>query len=279
MSPGDEGQHNDPAARSPIRLPWDTEPQDKWRIQFQYTSLSGIAKNAYSLASDNTSEGGGFQYEKCPEIFLGRRGYGALRVAWDTNILIDYAQYGAPMWEADEFSPAIKEGRYQQELVALCELMHFWLLRDVRIRMPLRQLDDAKRRLSEQRRDLRLWQLMQFSAALSCISLDANIDENVEPFDSLSDGSSNDEWDKSLVEEAVVTGCHVFLTGDRSLKRRLGPMARKSFVQILSPTDLLDLLAETGELSLARVGQELLPDSHKWVHIMDAHERGYPGQA
>jgi len=130
MSRGDDGQHHDPTARSPIGLPWDTGPQDKWRIQFQYTSLSGIGKNEYSLASDNTSEGGGFQYEKCPEIFLGRRGYGALRVAWDTNILIDYTQYGSAIWEDGEFSPVIKDGRYRQELVALCELMYFWLIRD-----------------------------------------------------------------------------------------------------------------------------------------------------
>jgi hypothetical protein len=55
-------------------------------------------------------------------------------------------------------------------------------------------------------------------------------------------------------------------------------MARDSFVAVLSPTELLDFLAEAGELSFARIGQELLPDSHKYVHIMDAHENGYLGR-
>ena len=52
--------------------------------------------NRYSLAptDDEYIEGGGFFYENCPEIFLGRVGYGPLRVAWDTNVLIDYAEFG-----------------------------------------------------------------------------------------------------------------------------------------------------------------------------------------
>ena len=113
---------------------------------------------------------------------------------------------------------------------------------------------------------------------MSSISLDAEIDSNVNPFDTLRDGSSNDEWDKSLLEEAIATGCHIFLTGDRKLKRRLDRMARDSYVAILSPTGLLDSLAQADELSIAKIGQYLMPDSHKFVHILEAHESGYPYQ-
>jgi hypothetical protein len=57
----------------------------------------------YSLAPiDNPCpEGGGFFYENCREVFLGRIGYGPLRMAWDTNILIDYAEFGDLMWAED----------------------------------------------------------------------------------------------------------------------------------------------------------------------------------
>jgi hypothetical protein len=170
--------------------------------------------------------------------------------------------------------------------------MNLWMLRDIRIRMPFRQIRDAKLRLNnkpeelwekeiEQFRktqDIRLWQLEQFHAALACISLDAEIDANVEPFATLPEGSSNDDWDKSLLEESIATGCHVFLTGDRKLKKRLDDMARDSFVAILYPTELLDSLTQADEISFAKTGQYLMPDSHKFVHILEAHENGYPGQ-
>jgi hypothetical protein len=297
--PPDRGADNsssDPQlARHQISFPWDVEPLDRWKIQFHYTRFSDMCiekMNQYSLASNETSEGGGFQYEDCPEVFSGRNGYGALRVAWDTNILIDYAKYGQLIWAEDEFNPSVSEERYQEELIALNEIMNLWMLRDIRIRMPLRQIWDAKLRLDNKPEELwereieqfrktqaiRLWQLEQFHSALSCVSLDAEIDANVEPFAILPDECSNDEWDKSLLEEAIATGCHVFLTGDRKLKKRLDRMARDSYVSILSPTGLLDFLAEADELSFAKFGQYLMPDSHKFIHIMEAHENGYPHQ-
>ena len=147
--------------------------------------------------------------------------------------------------------------------------MNLWMLRDIRIRMPFRQIYDAKLRLESKpeefwkkeieqfrkTREIRLWQLEQFHSALSCISLDAEIDINVEPFATLDEESSNDDWDNSLLEEAIATGCHVFLTGDRKLKKRLDHMARDSYVAILPPTGLLDSLAQADELSIAKIGQ------------------------
>lgn len=283
-----------PAGRQ-ISLPWDTEPPNKWKIQFYYTRIFGThdkAMNQYSLASNDTSEGGGFQYEDCPDIFLNRDGYGALRMAWDTNILIDYAKYGQLIWEDEDFDPPVNEKRYREELIALSTIMNLWTLRDIRIRMPFRQICDAKLRLKNKSRELqgkeieqfrktqmvRLWQIEQFHSALACISLDAEIDSSVAPFETLPDESSNDDWDKSLLEEAVATGCHVFLTGDRKLKKRLEYAAHDSYIAILSPTELCDHLARADELSIAKVGQYIMPDSHKFVHVLGAHESGYPYQ-
>lgn len=70
-----------------------------------------------------------------------------------------------------------------------------------------------------------------------------------------------------------MTGCHVFLTRDRRLPRRVSE-ARGSFLIIMTPSELVEALDEAGETSLGKVGQYLLPDNHKWTHVMGAHNQG-----
>lgn len=89
---------------------------------------------AMEPSDDEQTEGGGFLYKNCPELFLGRAGYGPLRVAWDTNVLIDYAEFGDLMWEDDNFGPPISEPYYREELVALDTLIHLWMMRNIRVR-------------------------------------------------------------------------------------------------------------------------------------------------
>jgi hypothetical protein len=232
--------------------------------------------NPYSLApiDDEYIEGGGFFYEDCPEIFLGRAGYGPLRVAWETNILIDYAEFGDLMWEEErEFDPQISEPRYREELVALDAIIQLWMMRDIRVRVPKRQIFDAKRELGEDQWGVRERQLHHFLAALTCIRLDKEVLENVQPFHPLPDGSTSDEWDESLVQEAIETGCHVFLTRDGRLRRRLHQAARGSCLAIMSPSDLQQALAEADELGWGGDGY-IFPDNHKWVHFMRATKWG-----
>ena len=81
---------------------------------------------------DEFIEGGGFLYENSPAIFLGRTGYGPLRMAWDSNVIIDYAEFGDLMWDDREFDPPISEPRYLEELVALNTLVQLWMVRDMR---------------------------------------------------------------------------------------------------------------------------------------------------
>ena len=236
--------------------------------------------NQYSLApeTDGCLEGGGFFYENCPDIFLGRSGYGPLRIAWDTNILIDYAEFCDLIWgpeddEEYEFDPPISETRYRQELVALYTLVQLWMMRDIRIRAPKRQIDDAQRELNESQWELRATQLHHFLAAVQCTLLDKESLENVSLFPTLPEGSTGDEWDSSLVSEAVATGCHVFLTRDDRLRRRLSPTARKSFLVIMSPSALVKALEGAGELGWG--GEEyVMPDNHKWLHFMKATKHG-----
>jgi len=183
-------------------------------------------------------------------VFLGRRGYGPLRTAWDTNILIDYAEFGNLIWDENrEFDPPISEAHYRSELLAFCAIVQLSEMRDIRIRVPKRQVYDAQRELDEYQWELRAHQIHHILAALTCIQLDKQIFNEVRPFDTLPEGSSNDQWDESLVLEAIETGCHVFLTRDRRLRSRLHQTAHESFLAIMSPSELKQALEDAGDFA------------------------------
>jgi hypothetical protein len=251
------------------------EGQLSFPFQVQRVDLP-LQPNEYSLApaDDGCLEGGGFFYENCPEVFLGRSGYGPLRIAWDTNILIDYAEFGHLMWDEDrDFDPGVSEPRYLEELHALNTIVTLSEVRDIRARAPQRQIYDAKRSLTVDQWEIRATQLHHLLASLTCIELDKDIQENVEPFDPLPEESANSDWDESLVHEAVATGCHVFLTRDSNLRNRLGPGARKRFLAVMAPTDLQQALAEAGELGWGGEGY-IFPDNHKILHLIRATKLG-----
>lgn len=197
-----------------------------------------------------------------------------MRVALDTNILIDYAQFGHLIWDEDyEFAPPITEGRYLEELHALNTLVLLSEARDIRFRAPQRQIHDARRALDEEQWEIRARQLHHLLAALTCIQLDKEVLENVRPFDVLPDGSTNSDWDASLVQEAIATGCHVFLTRDDGLRNRLFQCARDEFLVILSPAELQYALAGAGDLGWGGEGY-IFPDNHKILHLIRATKMG-----
>ena len=266
-------------------MPLSSNDEDETQGNAYYTQLAfpfevqriklPPERDRYSLApiDDPCPEGGGFIYENCPEIFLGRVGYGPLRVAWDTNIIIDYAEYGDLIWKSEdedvEFDPRISETCYRNELVALNEFMHLWLMRDIRVRVPARQVFDARRDLDDATWELRERQVHHFLAALRCIELDKEIIENMPPFDVLNAESTNDQWDESLVLEAIENGCHVFLTRDSRLRRRLYQMAHEAFMIIMPPSELIQKVSDAGELGFGGPGY-IFPDTHKWEHFVRA---------
>lgn len=79
---------------------------------------------------------------------LGRRGEGPLKVVWDTNVLIDYLQYDADLWEGE---PLDAPDGYLEELEGLALLITLWSLRDIRFHVLPESVTDAKRRLTEER--------------------------------------------------------------------------------------------------------------------------------
>jgi hypothetical protein len=232
------------------------------------------APNRFSLAPE-VVEGGAFEYASCPEVFLERTGVGPLRMAWDTNVLSDYADFGFDIWEAD-FDPPVVEPRYRAELVALCDLMSLWMMRDIRIRVPERQINDSARDLDPVRWEQRKAQIQQLQAATACVGLDVDIDEAALGWAPLPMAFDHDGWDESLIDEAIMSGCHVFLTRDGRLLKRALEWA-DARLAVLSPVELLGALERSGNTSFVTFGCHLLPDSHKWVHVMAAH-RGPDGR-
>jgi hypothetical protein len=226
-----------------------------------------------SIIQEDCPEGGAFDYGACPEIFLRRVGIGPLRVAWDTNILIDYGEIGEQIWDEDRpLDPPVRDRAHRNELFSLRDLMQVWTYRDIRIHVFPFQIDDAKKALTGERRAFRQHQVDQIAAALTCLCQGTegwepdNGDEAPTPcsLESMRSGP-----DRQLLESAVDAGCHVFLTRDAGVLAQ-ADLLRQYWLAVLSPTELMRRLADAGELGVYGVGPVLLPDNHKCIHIMAA---------
>lgn len=97
-----------------------------------------------SLPPRELDEGGCFDYKATPSVFLGRTGFGPLRVAWDTKVLIDCREFGAILLAGGGGAlPAGLDPEYEEQLLALGTLMTtIYMTRDVRIHALVRQLRD-----------------------------------------------------------------------------------------------------------------------------------------
>ncbi|WFB87541.1 MULTISPECIES: hypothetical protein [Streptomyces] len=206
-----------------------------------------------------------FDYATAPQIFLRREGIGPLHMAWDTNILVDYLQYGKALW-GDE-SLGIENPEYASQVEAVGRIMDplfcFW---DIRIHLFGEILDDAKRELSIERRSEREHALERFARALMFADwseesgergdLESDYpqdslfaaEELIQPLNatrqSLTAALPNGH-DRILVTEAVKRGMHVFLTRDRGILRA-APLADRLGLLILSPVEFLQLFEESG---------------------------------
>src|SRR5207248_614419 len=100
-------------------------------------------------------EGPHFVYAQGQRLFLGRRGRGPLRIAWDTNLLIDYFQHGRALWNGDCMTDLVP-GVRGEELEGLQIVMATWVIRDIRFYIPRRVLRDAKKQLTRRQLGQRL---------------------------------------------------------------------------------------------------------------------------
>lgn len=226
-----------------------------------------------SLAPRELDEAGCFDYSVTPAIFLGRSGFGPLRVAWDTNILIDWRDFGEHLLSDEGALPAGIEPTHEEELDALGALMTtIWATRDIRIYPLRRQLRDfgrSRRRMIDPRLvEQRERQLAEIASALWCVGLMGEFRR--------SNGRPPSSWwqarwmnpspDRALLEEAIVRGCHVFLTRDQKVIRHRVRLASLGIAS-MAPSGLLDALFETGEMNSVAGPDGAICDNHKWQHL------------
>jgi hypothetical protein len=243
---------------------------------------------------------GYFDYSAAPEIFLGRTGSGPLQMAWDTNVLVDYLQYGLAMWETE--TPPIEDTNYLKEVEAIGFIIDpiyfFW---DIRIHLFDEILDDAKGKLSIERKNSREQALYEFAHALlhaewedepedddtdnrtdaSCISV-LPIEGQVLPFGDSQQGTTGathdpgfdafaialpNGHDRILVSKAVERGMHVFITRDRGILRS-SESAKKFGLLIASPVQFRSLFNSAG----IPIVQFPTPDLSRMSHIISALE-------
>lgn len=224
-----------------------------------------------SLAPRELDDGGCFDYPATPAIFLGRTGFGPLRLAWDTNVLIDWRDFGRTLLEDDEVLPPGLDSRHQEELVALGAVMTTtYTTRDVRILPLWRQRRDlgGSRSPGYRWQQERVYQLDEVASALQCVGLSDELRKGYRP-------PPASWWradvmkpspDRLLVEEAITRGCHVFLTRDRKILG-CGSQIRRLGLVVIPPTGLLDAIIRSADMSSPMGADGMVCDSHKLIRL------------
>lgn len=233
-----------------------------------------------SIARGEPTEGGAFAYAAAPRLFLGRSGLGPLRVAFDTNVLIDLAEIGEAVLDGVQKEPV---GTHELNLAALTTFIQIWMLRDIRIHVFERQISDYRRRIQPEHLATRIRQVQQIRSALFCLGHESDasmIDATFELETVLA--RTPDGADSELLNFAIREGCHVFLTRDAGILREVEALGAVG----LAPMTPIDLVTQFGvQLSgsrgsdagddphaffFAAGGDLLAADNHKWLHIIAA---------
>jgi hypothetical protein len=217
-----------------------------------------------------------FLYSTHPRLFSGRLGAGPLRVAWDTNLLSDYFEYGARLWTGATAADLIPAGtdiqnqrrvKYALDWERLQHIVGLWTLRDIRFMIMPATLADAKpasgrltpqeeadrRQQISRRFKVRRHAFWEFAAALSLVAnQDGEAEEwsretltlpeslLLEALKSLPAG-----YDTILVDQAVRSHAQVFLTRDRKVIGAGEAFARFGLC-ITDPSGLWRMLLESG---------------------------------
>lgn len=241
-------------------------------------TMSQVAADLVNIVNESpVPEGPYFVYDQAPDIFGGRTGQGPLKVAWDTNVLLDYFQYGERLWAGDS-PPDIGDEKYVSELECLQLIVGLWTLRDIRFRILPATIADAKRRLSDPQRRVRLRAFDEFAHALELVSSDEDDtpshgllylpdSQRQVALRSLSGG-----WDRILVSQAIDAGEHVFLTRDEKIlhsRSKLRPFG----LTPATPGDLLEWLFACGAfncLLTPRCAYWPLMDTQRAAHLIRA---------
>jgi hypothetical protein len=236
----------------------------------------GGYRSALIGAPVRVPEGPHFVYDDGPRLFLGRRGRGPLYVAWDTNLLLDYFQFASRLWRGDPLPDTVDE-KYYSELEGLQLVLALWVMRDIRFVILPQTISDAKKKLSEERRQDRINAFEEFVSALRLVGsgLPADDAPSRDGILSLPDKELQRVlqgvpagYDRRLVEAAVRGGVFVFLNRDAKVLRNRDAF-RPFGLLIASPLDLLQELFGCGAFHCM-----LAPQYAQWP-MMDQQRVGH----
>lgn len=220
----------------------------------------------------------GFWRERTPRVFGGRTGVGPLVVVPDTNILIEIRKQLSELEGALIIHP--HWNAHDDPVGALREVVQLWWFRDLRFAVSPQHLADSRRKpLTGDRKRAREDAVRELEIDfLERGGLEAVISEELSVEDQLCAlhavpsphvrmgspatrawGWPKDDLDRRLVEAAYSGGCHVFLTADKGILR-CHPSLFPRGLAVMSPSQLLDALDDSGELDGTRGGHFLLPD-------------------
>jgi hypothetical protein len=260
------------------RMEWYAySPHEELGVQFVQRLVDRLrASDLAYPRSPVPPEGPHFVYEANSALFFGRTGRGPLRIAWDTNLLLDYFECGRVLWEGESV-PDTLSPEHAEQLEALQIVMGVWVLRDVRFHiLPGVVSDSRRKRLSPERRAQRLRAWREFSRALTLLTDGTRDEEIVAPMPvsaarevlaSVPPGN-----DRQLVEAAVNRGLHVFMTCDKRVIKAKRDLAAFGLL-IASPQDLIEQLAAAGALECLFYPEQIswpFPDLQRVTHLMHA---------
>ena len=240
------------------------------------TAVSGRLRDEFMPSPETPIfEGPQFVYAENRRLFLGRVGRGPLRIAWDTNMLIDYFQHGRALWEGASL-PELIPGTHGEELEGLQIVTAISVLRDIRFYVLQGTLGDAKRALDARRLGERLQALREFAGALNAV--DPN--DECEPLPLILPDSELQRaltsvpagTDRALVAESARRRMHVFLTRDKGVLRAAAAL-RPFGLYIGTPLDVLEELTACGALFCLtdpRYGYWPLPNQERVAHLYRA---------
>lgn len=215
-------------------------------------------------------EGPHFVYHHAPELFLGRRGRGPLRVVWDTNVLIDYLTYGREIW--NDAMPEADGDAHTAELEGLAFLMNLWVVREIELIVLPETVDEAKRKAPATRTREFEWAVDQTAQALALVSSEEECEPPTDILGSKALSLLPNGDDQLLVSAAHGLGAHVFLTRDRGVLRCRDAVAAHGLL-ILSPLDLLEELIACGAMHAVfrrETAYWPMPDLQRVSHLIQA---------
>ena len=294
--PGDDCSEFDAISSCPELEPWAQIMAVRSAGRIKY--IVGDHWTPLRVQTGVCMPGPEFLHSASNYLFSGRQGNGPLRIAWDTNVLTDYFQYGARLWlgaTAAELVPDSTDRRNQRltslytNLEFLQHVIALWTLRDIEFLVLPATLsdfkqkatqspsdgsaDDERSRVRRAQRDRALW---EFSAAVSLTSADESVDDvplklPQRTVDDFMRGVPKGH-DALLIRQALAKSCHVFLTRDGGVLKRAGDLAHVGLC-VADPQRLFWALLKSGNFDCLLDGYSLYwpwRDTLRTAHLLHA---------